>query len=259
MSDQVFISFSHEHDAGYATWLAGYLAAQGLSARYDPQPLSEDWWSTYTRAQIDASSAVVVIVTPHTQQSGWVSRELDYASQQTKPIFPLLVRGEPLTSLADHRHEDVTAGNPPGPDFAARLRTAIGTAASPSSPASGHKAQVPIHGQHMALAVGIETRGGVFTPLIPRGTAVPCAVTEVFTTGSDNQESIKLKVFQGDGGVVADGRRLGSYEILLEPAPRGVPQIGITFRVDADGSFELLATDGRGRALPVTMPPPDNQ
>ncbi len=249
MSGQVFVSFSHEHDSGHATWLAGYLASQGLTARYDPQPLTEEWWRTYTKAQIDACAAVVVIMTPQAQASGWVTRELEYAEQQGKSILPLLMRGEPFPSLARYRHEDLTAGGPPGPDFAQRLHAAVGT-----PPATTHARHVPVQAGRLAASVGIETRGGIFTPLLLAGAEVPCARSESFTTGSDNQESLRVKIFHGTTDRIADAHPIGAYEILLAPAPRGVPQIDVTFQVDSTGPFTLLAKDSTGHRLPITIP-----
>ncbi|HZM78628.1 MAG TPA: Hsp70 family protein [Candidatus Limnocylindrales bacterium] len=100
----------------------------------------------------------------------------------------------------------------------------------------------------MSTAVGIETRGGVFTPLLNEGAVVPAEVTEIFTTAEDNQPSIKIRVMAGNG------LALGDYELRLEPAPRHVPQIAVTFRVEQTGAFRLLAKDAKGNAVPVSSP-----
>jgi molecular chaperone DnaK (HSP70) len=110
---------------------------------------------------------------------------------------------------------------------------------------------VPLQSGVTAAAVGIETRGGVFTPLIQPGTTVPCAVTEVFTTADDYQPSIKIRVFQGNSSAVADNHKLGDYELLITAAPRGVPQISITFDVDVYGRFGLFARTGGGGDVQV--------
>jgi molecular chaperone DnaK len=96
----------------------------------------------------------------------------------------------------------------------------------------------------LASSVGIETRGGVLTPLISRGARVPCDVTEGFTTADDNQPSIKVSVFHGVTGRVADAQQLGRFELLLgEALPSGVPNIRVTFAVGADGRFRISAHD----------------
>jgi hypothetical protein len=238
MSGQILISFSREHDAGYAARLAGHLAAAGVATRYDAQPMSEQWWETYTRAQVDGCTAVIVVMTPEAQRSGWVGREIERARLQGKPIVGLLLRGESFLDGVEFEH--VSGGGMPGPGFADRFveREA--------------ERRVPVQGGALGLAVGLETKGGVFTPLIYRGTAVPCQRTEVFTTADDNQEVIEVRVFQGDGDRVVADQRLGNYEVrLLDRAPRGVPAIHVTFQVDTTGTFRLTAKDAEGRDVPV--------
>jgi molecular chaperone DnaK len=98
--------------------------------------------------------------------------------------------------------------------------------------------------------VGIETRGGVFTPLIDIGAAVPCRRTEIFTTAEDGQLAIKVSVFHGAGTFVADAHLLGRYELMLNASqPRGVPQIHVSFEVSADGIFRIDARDGDDREV----------
>ncbi|WP_203909589.1 Hsp70 family protein [Rhizocola hellebori] len=244
MSGQVFISFSHEHDAGYAARLAAHLAAAGVAARYDTQPMSENWWETYTRAQVDSCTAVIVVMTPEAQVSGWVGREVDRARAQGKPIAALLLRGESFVPGVEF--EDVRDGSMPGPQLVERF-----TAGEPAAERAG--ASVLVRAGALGLAVGLETKGGVFTPLIYRGAPVPCQRTEVFTTADDFQEVIQVRVFQGeDGRLVVPEQRLGNYEVrLLERAPRGVPAIHVTFQVDTTGTFRLTAKDAAGRDVPV--------
>ncbi|NUT33373.1 MAG: Hsp70 family protein [Hamadaea sp.] len=117
---------------------------------------------------------------------------------------------------------------------------------------SVHGGYVPLRGGTIATAVGIETRGGVLTPLVPAGTAVPAARTEVFTTADDGQPTIKISVFAGSGSRVADATSLGRFELILPGyAQRGIPQIAVTFAVDASGGFQLTAVDGDGRELAI--------
>lgn len=109
---------------------------------------------------------------------------------------------------------------------------------------------VPLTEGLTASAVGIETRGGVLTPLIFANTKVPHQRTEIFTTAEDGQLSLKVSVFHGSGTHTADARLLGRYELTLnENSPRGVPQIHVTFEVDAGGVFRIAARDSDGREV----------
>ena len=94
------------------------------------------------------------------------------------------------------------------------------------------------------LSLGIETRGGGFTKLIERNTTIPTRKTDVFSTASDNQSSVEIKVFQGERAMAKDNRLLGVFQLgNLPPAPRGVPQIEVTFDIDANGILNVTAKD----------------
>lgn len=246
MSGPVFISFSREHDAPYVRRLAAHLVPAGLPILYDTQSMSDGWWSTYTRSQLDGCSAVIVVMTPAAQRDGWVAREVDHARRLGRPVLPLLLDGAPWPALAGY--EDVTGGGLPGPDFIRRLQDVTGGV--PAAAASSGFA-VPIRGGATATAVGIEVGGGVFVPLIEGGTAVPCARTELFTTADGGQPAIKVRVYHGDSPAVAGNRSLGVYELLLAPAPAGVPQIRVTFAVAETGEFRLSAAGADGREVTV--------
>ena len=99
------------------------------------------------------------------------------------------------------------------------------------------------------LSLGIETLGGVFTPLIPRNTTIPTRKTEVFSTASDNQTTVEIHVLQGERQMAAYNRTLGRFYLDgIPPAPRGVPQIEVTFDIDANGILNVSARDrGTGR------------
>ena len=106
-------------------------------------------------------------------------------------------------------------------------------AASPAVGADGKLAQ----------SIGIETLGGVFTPLLSQGTAVPCSVSEIFSTAADNQNQIMVKPYRGTAKLVADCDYLGQFQVVgIPPAARGMPQIEITFAVQ-DGNVLLSARD----------------
>jgi molecular chaperone DnaK len=94
------------------------------------------------------------------------------------------------------------------------------------------------------LSLGIETMGGVFTKLIDRNTTIPTRKTDVFSTASDNQPSVEIKVYQGERAMARDNRLLGVFQLgNIPPAPRGVPQIEVTFDIDANGILNVTAKD----------------
>ncbi len=100
------------------------------------------------------------------------------------------------------------------------------------------------------LSLGVETGGGVFTPLILRNTTIPTEKSEIFTTSVDNQGFVPIHVLQGERTMCADNRSLGRFELTgIPPAPRGVPKIQVTFRIDQNGVVSIEAKDlGTGRA-----------
>jgi molecular chaperone DnaK len=94
------------------------------------------------------------------------------------------------------------------------------------------------------LSLGIETLGGVFTKLIERNTTIPTRKSETFSTAADSQTSVEIKVFQGERSMAKDNRSLGIFSLVgIPPAPRGVPQIEVTFDIDANGILNVLAKD----------------
>jgi len=99
------------------------------------------------------------------------------------------------------------------------------------------------------LSLGIETLGGVFTRLIPKNTAIPSKKSEVFSTAVDNQSQVGIKVFQGEREMAMDNKLLGSFDLVgIPPAPRGRPQIEVTFDIDANGIVNVSAQDkGTGK------------
>jgi len=94
------------------------------------------------------------------------------------------------------------------------------------------------------LSLGVETLGGVFDVVIPRNTTIPTRKTKVYTTAEDNQTSVMVKVYQGERPIASQNRLLGQFELTgIPPAPRGVPQIEVTFDIDADGILHVSARD----------------
>ncbi|MGN1359737.1 MAG: molecular chaperone DnaK [Kiritimatiellia bacterium] len=105
------------------------------------------------------------------------------------------------------------------------------------------------------LTLGIETLGGISTPLIERNTTIPCKKSEVFSTAADNQPGVEIVVLQGERKMAADNKRIGIFKLDgIPPAPRGVPQIEVTFDLDANGILNVTAKDlGTGKEQKITI------
>jgi molecular chaperone DnaK len=105
------------------------------------------------------------------------------------------------------------------------------------------------------LSLGIETLGGVFTKLIERNTTIPTRKSEIFSTAADNQTSVEIHVLQGERPMARDNRTLGKFHLVgIPPAPRGVPQIEVTFDIDANGIVNVSAKDlGTGKEQKITI------
>jgi molecular chaperone DnaK len=105
------------------------------------------------------------------------------------------------------------------------------------------------------LSLGVETAGGVFTRIIEKNTTVPCKKSQVFSTAVDNQPLVSVHVLQGERDMSADNKTLGRFELVgIPPAPRGVPQIEVTFDIDANGIVHVSAKDlGTGKVQNIRI------
>src|SRR5206468_2429804 len=105
------------------------------------------------------------------------------------------------------------------------------------------------------LSLGIETLGSVFTKLIDRNTTIPTRKSEIFSTAADNQTSVEIHVLQGERPMARDNRTLGKFHLVgIPPAPRGIPQIEVTFDIDANGIVNVSAKDlGTGKEQKITI------
>jgi molecular chaperone DnaK len=106
------------------------------------------------------------------------------------------------------------------------------------------------------LSLGIETLGGIFTKIIERNTTIPTKKSQVFSTATDNQPAVSIKVCQGERDMAADNKLLGNFELIgIPPAPRGIPQIEVTFDIDANGILHVSAKDlgtGKEQSIRIT-------
>jgi molecular chaperone DnaK len=167
---------------------------------------------------------------------------LDDAELETDDIdVVLLVGGMTRTPLVRRQVSDFF-GNDPDASVSPDEAVAVG-AAIQASISQGELTDVLLL-DVTPLTLGIETKGGVFEPMIQRNTTIPCSHTETFTTARDNQEMVKVNVAQGERAMVDENKSLATFELTgIPPAPRGVPKIDVTFTIDENGIVNVRAVD----------------
>ncbi len=120
---------------------------------------------------------------------------------------------------------------------------APGVEKAQANPGPDTKRHTP-HTKTLPLSISIETKGGVSSVMIPRGTTLPTEYSEIFSTGSDNQDRVQIHVLQGERRLAKDNRTLGKFQLFeIPPAPTGVPQIQVIFSLNAEGTLEVKAKD----------------
>ena len=209
-------------------------------------------WRQVIRDAVDGSDLLIAIIGPSwaaelearrresPDADDWLQLELEMALDAGVPIIPVLAGGAraprtsdlppQLTRLVDWQAHEVT-------DERWDYDTELLVAAIASSVAANR-------GRVLTSVVGIETAGGVTTKLFASGAPLPESTSEVFTTASNDQSTVEVHVQQGDRDLAAQNRSLGKFQLTgIAPARRGVPQIAVTFDIDANGDLDVSAKD----------------
>jgi molecular chaperone DnaK len=203
---------------------------------------------TLTRAQFNNLTADLVEAT-----AGPVKRAMEDAGLQSGQVDQvILVGGSTRIPAVQEQVKEIT-GKEPHKGINPDEVVAIGAAIQAGVLAGEVKDVLLL--DVTPLSLGIETKGGVFTKLIERNTTIPTRKAEVFTTADDNQNSVEIKVYQGEREIAAYNKLIGNFQLVgIPPAPRGVPQIEVSFDIDANGIVNVGAKDlGTGKEQRITI------
>jgi len=203
---------------------------------------------TLTRAQFNNLTADLVEAT-----AGPVRRAMEDAGLQSGQVDQvILVGGSTRIPAVQEQVKEIT-GKEPHKGINPDEVVAVGAAIQAGVLAGEVKDVLLL--DVTPLSLGIETKGGVFTKLIERNTTIPTRKAEVFTTADDNQNSVEIKVYQGEREIAAYNKLIGNFQLVgIPPAPRGVPQIEVAFDIDANGIVNVGAKDlGTGKEQRITI------
>jgi molecular chaperone DnaK len=203
---------------------------------------------TLTRAQFNNLTADLVEAT-----AGPVRRAMEDAGLQSGQVDQvILVGGSTRIPAVQEQVKEIT-GKEPHKGINPDEVVAVGAAIQAGVLAGEVKDVLLL--DVTPLSLGIETKGGVFTKLIERNTTIPTRKAEVFTTADDNQNSVEIKVYQGEREIAAYNKLIGNFQLVgIPPAPRGVPQIEVSFDIDANGIVNVAAKDlGTGQEQRITI------
>jgi molecular chaperone DnaK len=203
---------------------------------------------TLTRAQFNNLTADLVEAT-----AGPVRRAMEDAGLKTGEVDQvILVGGSTRIPAVQEQVKEIT-GKEPHKGINPDEVVAVGAAIQAGVLAGEVKDVLLL--DVTPLSLGIETKGGVFTKLIERNTTIPTRKSEVFTTADDNQASVEIKVYQGEREIAAYNKLIGNFQLVgIPPAPRGVPQIEVSFDIDANGIVNVGAKDlGTGKEQRITI------
>ncbi|MDQ3791762.1 MAG: molecular chaperone DnaK, partial [Actinomycetota bacterium] len=203
---------------------------------------------TLTRAQFNNLTADLVEAT-----AGPVRRAMEDAGLQSGQVDQvILVGGSTRVPAVQEQVKEIT-GKEPHKGINPDEVVAIGAAIQAGVLAGEVKDVLLL--DVTPLSLGIETKGGVFTKLIERNTTIPTRKAEVFTTADDNQNSVEIKVYQGEREIAAYNKLIGNFQLVgIPPAPRGVPQIEVSFDIDANGIVNVAAKDlGTSKEQRITI------
>src|ERR687894_678698 len=203
---------------------------------------------TLTRAQFNNLTADLVEAT-----AGPVRRAMEDAGLQSGQVDQvILVGGSTRIPAVQEQVKEIT-GKEPHKGINPDEVVAVGAAIQAGVLAGEVKDVLLL--DVTPLSLGIETKGGVFTKLIERNTTIPTRKGETFTTADDNQNSVEIKVYQGEREIAAYNKLIGNFQLVgIPPAPRGVPQIEVSFDIDANGIVNVGAKDlGTGKEQRITI------